>query len=114
LFGGPMWDYLYVEDLAEALLLAAVTPAYHGEIFNVGSGIGSRFKEMVEIVVNTVGQGKVQSVPWPKDYVNVETGDYITNIRKLQDVIDWTPRTDLRAGIQHTFDYYRRHQAHYW
>jgi nucleoside-diphosphate-sugar epimerase len=109
-----MRDYIYVEDLVDALLLAAVTPACHGEVFNVGSGTGARFKEMVEIVVGTVGQGKVQSVPWPKDYVNVETGDYITNIHKLQDATDWKPRTDLRSGIQHTFDYYQRHRAHYW
>jgi nucleoside-diphosphate-sugar epimerase len=109
-----MRDYIYVEDLADALLLAAVTPACRGEIFNVGSGTGARFKEMVETLVGIVGQGKVQSVPWPKDYVNVETGDYITNIGKLQGAIDWKPRTDLRSGIQHTFDYYQRHRAHYW
>ena len=112
--GEQMRDYIYVEDLVDALLLAAVTPACRGEIFNVGSGTGARFKEMVEIVVGIVGQGKVQSVPWPKDYVNVETGDYITNIHKLQDATDWKPRTDLRSGIQQTFDYYRRNQARYW
>jgi UDP-glucose 4-epimerase len=112
--GEQMRDYIYVEDLVDALLLAAVTPACHGQTYNVGSGIGSRFKEMVDIVVEMVGQGKAQSVPWPKNYVNVETGDYITNIQKLQSAIDWKPRIDLRTGIQRTFDYYRRNQAHYW
>ena len=112
--GEQIRDYIYVEDLADALLLAAVTPSCRGETFNVGSGIGSRFKAMAEIVVGTVGQGKVQSVPWPKDYVNVETGDYVTNIHKLQKAIAWTPRIDLQKGIQQTFEYYQRNQAHYW
>jgi nucleoside-diphosphate-sugar epimerase len=61
-----------------------------------------------------VGQGNSRSVPWPKDYVNVETGDYITNIDKLQKAIDWKPPTDLVTGIQRTFEYYQRHRAHYW
>lgn len=107
-------DYIYVDDLAEALLLAAVTPACYAQTFNVGSGVGSKFREMVEIIVNTVRQGSIQSVPWPKDYVNVETGDYVTNIAKLQSAIPWKPRTDLRTGIEQTFAYYQRYRAHYW
>jgi UDP-glucose 4-epimerase len=112
--GEQVRDYIYVEDLADALLLAALTPTCHNQVFNVGSGIGSRFKEMVDIIIEIVGKGSVRSVPWPKDYVNVETGDYITNISKLQNAIDWKPRVDLRAGIQRTYEYYRQHQTHYW
>jgi UDP-glucose 4-epimerase len=112
--GEQVRDYIYVDDLADALLLAAFTPACHGQTFNIGSGVGTPFKEMVETIVSTAGQGNVQSVPWPKDYVNVETGDYITNISKLQKAIEWKPKVDLRTGIQRTFEYYRQHQAHYW
>jgi len=112
--GEQVRDYIYVDDLADAMLLAAVTPACRAQTFNVGSGVGTRFKEMVDTIVNTVGQGNSRSVPWPKDYVNVETGDYITNIDKLQKAIDWKPPTDLVTGIQRTFEYYQRHRAHYW
>ena len=112
--GEQLRDYIYVEDLADALLLTAVTPTCWGETFNIGSGVGTPFKEMVETLVGIVGRGKVQSVPWPKDYINVETGDYITNIAKLQKAIAWMPRIDLQKGIQQTFDYYQRNQAHYW
>ena len=112
--GEQVRDYIYVEDLAEALVQAAVTPSCHNQVFNIGSGIGSRFKEMAEILVEVVGKGSVQSVPWPKDYVNVETGDFVTDIGKLQKAIDWKPGIDLRSGIQRTYEYYRQHQAHYW
>jgi UDP-glucose 4-epimerase len=112
--GDQVRDYIYVDDLAEALLLAAFTPACHGEVFNIGSGTGTRFREMADVVVATVGRGKVQSVAWPKDYVNVETGDYVTNIAKFCSLIDWRPRVDVRTGIQQTFEYYQRHQSHYW
>jgi UDP-glucose 4-epimerase len=112
--GEQVRDYIFVDDLADALLLAAITPSCHGQTFNVGSGVGAKFKEMVEIIIDTVHKGNVQSIPWPKDYVNVETGDYITDIGKLQKAIDWKPRIDLRAGIRQTFEYYQCHRAHYW
>jgi UDP-glucose 4-epimerase len=112
--GEQVRDYIYVDDLADALLLAAFTPACHGETFNIGSGVGTPFREMVETIIGTVKQGKIQFVPWPKDYINVETGDYVTSIAKLQKAIDWKPTTNLHRGIQQTFDYYQRHRAHYW
>jgi len=112
--GEQLRDYIYVDDLADALLLAAITPACHGQIYNVGSGVGTKFREMADAIVSTVGHGKAEYVPWPKDYINVETGDHITNINKLRSVIDWTPRVDLRRGIQQTFAYYQQHRHQYW
>jgi len=112
--GAQVRDYIYVEDLADALLLTAITPACYGEIFNVGSGNGTRFKEMVEIIIDVAGGGKAENIPWPADYINVETGDYITNIRKLMAAIPWRPETSMRSGIEKTCAYYRQHKQHYW
>lgn len=112
--GDQVRDYIYIDDLADALLSAAVTPRCQGEIYNVGSGIGTRFKEMVDTIIAVVGNGKAECVDWPKNYINVETGDYITNITKLTEATGWTPSTDLRTGIQRTFDYYRGHRSYYW
>jgi UDP-glucose 4-epimerase len=112
--GGQVRDYIYVEDLAHALILAAVTPACFGEIFNVGSGVGTKFKEMVELIIGVVGAGNAENVPWPADYINVETGDYITNIQKLTAAIPWRPETTMQAGIEKTCDYYRKHRQYYW
>jgi len=112
--GGQVRDYIYIEDLAESLLLAAITPACCGEIFNVGSGTGTRFKEMVEIIIGAVGGGRAEYVPWPDDYINVETGDYITNIQKLTTAISWRPETSMQSGIEKTCEYYKKHRQHYW
>jgi UDP-glucose 4-epimerase len=112
--GSQIRDYIYVDDLAEAFISAAVTPACVGEVFNVGSGIGSTFREMVDGIVSTVGKGKAECVPWPADYINVETGDYVTDIHKITQFTGWQPVTSLKDGISRTYAYHREHKTKYF
>jgi UDP-glucose 4-epimerase len=112
--GMQIRDYVYVEDLALAFLLAAVNEEAIGESFNVGSGKGTRFRDMVETVIDVVGKGQIEYVEWPDDYLHVETGDYITDISKIVTMLGWQPQIDLRAGITRTFDYYRQYREHYF
>jgi len=112
--GKQLRDYIYVEDLADAFLLAAVNDEVNGQIFNIGSGIGTKFKDMVNMVVDVVGKGKVVYVPWPDDYLNVETGDYLTDITKISKILNWNPSINLEEGINKTYEFYRRHHHHYF
>ena len=111
--GSQIRDYIFVDDLAEAFISAAVSQACIGEVFNVGSGTGISFKEMTECIAKVVGKGTVRYVPWPADYVNVETGDYVTNISKLARASGWRPMTDLESGIARTVAYYQENMARY-
>jgi UDP-glucose 4-epimerase len=112
--GSQIRDYIYVDDLADAFITAAVCPACYGSAFNVGCGTGTSFRDMVGMVLDIVGSGSMESVPWPEKYINVETGDHITNIEKLRNATGWQPRTDLRTGIRQTCEYYSQHRARYW
>ncbi len=112
--GNQVRDYIFVEDLADAFILAAFNDNILGEIFNVGSGIGTKFKEMVELIVNLVGRGKIDYKPWPKDYLNVETGDYVTDITKIKTMLKWMPSTSLEKGINNTILYYSNYKKYYW
>lgn len=112
--GEQLRDYIYVDDLAEAFLRAAVTPACLGQVFNVGSGTGTRFRDMAQAVIETVGGGRVEYIDWPANYVNVETGDHVTDIRRIAAATGWEPRVDLNTGVRRVFEYYRERQRHYW
>ncbi|OGW36931.1 MAG: hypothetical protein A2Y97_12580 [Nitrospirae bacterium RBG_13_39_12] len=112
--GEQIRDYIYVDDLADAFLYASVEPKCRGEVYNVGSGEGTRFKDMVETILDVIGDGKVEYVPWPDNYINVETGDYVTDIRKICGAIQWKPKTKLREGIKLTFEYYKENKSYYW
>jgi len=112
--GEQLRDYIYVEDLADAFIAAAADQKCHGELFNIGSGVGTKFKDMVAAILVSVGSGASEYIPWPANYVNVETGDYVTDIRKLHKAIDWKPKTDLAAGIRETHAFYKKYRQHYW
>ncbi|MBN1405947.1 MAG: GDP-mannose 4,6-dehydratase [Candidatus Omnitrophica bacterium] len=112
--GEQIRDYIYVMDLVEAFLLAAANNKVNGETFNVGSGVGSKFKDMVKSVVDIVGKGKIKHVPWPENYLNVETGNYIADISKIRKLLNWSPRSNLSEGIRGTYEYYQRYKEYYF
>ena len=112
--GSQIRDYVYVGDIAEAMLRTAATDKAYGDTFNLGSGKGTRFYDMAKEVVRTVGKGSIVNVDWPKDYFNVETGDYISDISKLKNTTGWSPKISLNEGIIKTFDYYLENKRHYW
>ena len=112
--GEQVRDYIFVEDLADAFILASVNEKISGDVFNIGSGVGTAFKEMVKTIVDIVGKGTIKHIPWPSNYLNVETGDYITNINKITKLLKWKPKVDLKEGINKTFNYYKKFEKYYW
>ncbi|MCZ6669619.1 MAG: NAD-dependent epimerase/dehydratase family protein, partial [Acidobacteria bacterium] len=47
-------DYVFVEDLAEAMLLAALKVDLPHGVFNLGSGVGTAFRDMVKAIAAEV------------------------------------------------------------
>ncbi len=111
--GNQLRDYIFVEDLANAFIAASVTAKSKGQIFNIGSGKGTSFLNMVKIIIKSVGNGSFQNIPWPEDYINVETGDYITNIDKAKEILNWIPITDFEKGVSETVKFYSKHFSEY-
>ncbi len=107
-------DYIFNQDLAEAFLSVALTPGTAGQIYNVGSGTGTPFKEMARLVAAAVPGTEVVEVEWPTDRYFVETGDYISNLEKFFGAASWRPRTSLEEGIARTVEFYRQNRRHYW
>ncbi|MGQ9921913.1 MAG: NAD-dependent epimerase/dehydratase family protein [Desulfobacca sp.] len=112
--GEQQRDYIYNEDLAEAFLCVAQAPGTAGEVYNVGSGRGTPFKEMAQLVAAAVPGTEVIQVAWPADRYFVETGDYISDLTKLTGATSWRPKTSLPEGINRTVAFYREHWQQYW
>lgn len=105
LFGGghQLRDYLYVEDLVDLCIRAAVTPAAVGRVYNAGGDRATSLREMAETVVATVGRGGLREVPWPPTEAQVETGDYVTDISRAREELGWRPRVPLDEGLAVTW-----------
>ncbi len=94
-------DYLYIDDLIDAFLLA-ISPKATGQIYNLGFGNGIRFKEMVKLIIKMVGKGSLKLVKWAKEFESIETGSYVTDINKIKKELGFTPKIDFVEGIKRT------------
>jgi UDP-glucose 4-epimerase len=112
--GSQKRDYIFIDDLVEAMTRLAVCPRAVGNVYNIGSGEGVAFKTMASSIVDIVGgESKVTHIPWPDEAKDRETGDFIANITRLREVTNWTPRFSLTDGLKKTAEFYRNNLIHY-
>ena len=99
--GNQERDYIYIDDFIDALLLAATSKKFN-QVYNLGFGQGIKLKDMAKMIIKTVGKGKIVYKQWPKDYKQVETGSYISDISKIQKELGFKPKIDFETGIKKT------------
>lgn len=107
-------DYIYVEDVAAGLVSAALAPQTAGQVYNLGSGVGTPFIDMVRLIAEVIPHTEVQHLPWPAERYFVETGDFVADITRIKEATGWAPRTGLRQGIEGTVAFYRQYRDQYW
>lgn len=111
--GEQIRDYIFIDDIIEGIYSASHRKEAVGQIINIGSGKPNRFKDMVTTIVDVVGKGKIEYVPWPENYENIETGDSIADISKLIKISSFAAKTSLKEGVEKTFEYYKKYKEHY-
>jgi nucleoside-diphosphate-sugar epimerase len=105
-------DYIYIDDVVEALLAMASTAGDEGKrsgIYNVGTGVGTRIADMAAAIIRAAGGGRVTSVPWPALAEQIETGDFVADITRIRTELGWRPHVSLEEGLQRTVSFYRAH-----
>lgn len=112
--GSQRRDFSYVDDVVQALCLAATSPAAVGEVFNVGGEGQVSLAETAELVVRLAGSGSHRVVPFPDDRKAIDIGDYYADDTKLRKALGWRPRVGLEEGLAATLDYYRANGDAYW
>ncbi len=109
----PARDFLYVEDLVEALLLAipyALRQETH-QVLNLGPGREWTVQEAVDILCGLSGR-EIQIVRDQKHMRAVDRMHLRSDISRARQLLGWDPRHDLLAGLQKTFAAERaRHPA---
>jgi nucleoside-diphosphate-sugar epimerase len=100
--GTQAWDYLYIDDAADAVLKVATSPSANG-IFNLASGQSVPVRKVVEILRDQIAPGTelvFGEVPFSPGQIMHMEG----NIDRLCHAAGWAPRTDLREGLSRTIE----------
>ncbi len=111
--GQQLRDFTYVDDVVDAMLLAAASEASCGRIFNLGGDCVVSLKELADMLVEINGGGAYQVRPFPPDRKCIDIGDYYSDDSAIRSALGWRPAVPLREGLARTLAYYREHLSRY-
>jgi len=102
--GEPSREFLYVEDAAEGILLAA--EKYNGpEPVNLGTGKEIKIKELVRLIMELTGfDGEVE---WDRTKPDGQPRRCLDTSRAKR-AFGFEAKTDLRDGLRRTIEYYEK------
>ena len=112
--GTQIRDFNYVDDVVDAVLLAATMDDAHGQIFNLGSDETINLRDLAALCVEVNGDGNYKIISYPTDRKPIDIGDYYGDYRKIRGKLGWQPRVNLREGLRRTLEFYRANKEHYW
>lgn len=112
--GLQLRDFNYVDDVVDALLLAAVSPKTDGEVFNLGSTEYLSLKNLAALLIEIFQGGTYEIVSFPSDLKAIDIGDYYGDYTKINQTLSWLPCVSLKDGLKKTLEYYIRNRTHYW
>lgn len=107
--GDQFWDYLYVQDVVDAISVVATNEKARG-IYNLGSGQPRTIKTIVERVRDLIdpelplGMGDKLYGPNPIMHLQADT-------RRLEAATGWKPQVSIEDGLRKTIEWYRRNTA---
>lgn len=95
-------DYVFIDDVVDALVLAAERPVIqHGEIFNVGTGIQTTIRQIVQIVQN-IFMLDAQPVWGSMPNRKWDTTCWVADNSKIIEELAWSPKVNLMDGLRYT------------
>jgi GDP-L-fucose synthase len=101
--GSPTREFLYVDDCAEAIVLAA--ERYDGsEPVNIGTGHEIAIRELAELIGELTGfDGEIV---WDTTKPNGQPRRQL-DVSRAAELFGFEAKTSLRDGLQRTIDWYR-------
>ena len=101
-------DFVYVEDVCEAFIYAALnlSPENYGESFNVGTGHMTSIREVAELSRRIFHIDKQPTFNMPQRSWDLE--EWFADTRKTKEILGWQAKTELSAGIRLTMEWFNR------
>lgn len=102
-----VWDYLFVEDAADAVVRVAMGESARG-VFNLGSGRPQVLRSIIERVRDAIdprlaiGFGELPYRPDQVMHLEADTA-------RLVAATGWRPQTPMSEGLRQTVEWFRAH-----
>lgn len=91
-------DFIYIEDLAEALVLGGSLDGLPS-IINIGAGKGYTLRDVVDVIAQLIGR-PVETTATERRIVDIPVS--VLDIALAHSVLGFVPKTGLQEGIEKT------------
>ena len=98
-------DFIYIDDVINAILKTLKNRKTNGEIINIGSNKPVRIKDLIIRICSLVGSGKpiFGKIKLRKDEIKF----LYPNINKANKILKWRPKISLNIGLKRTIKYFK-------
>jgi nucleoside-diphosphate-sugar epimerase len=103
--GDQLRDFVYVKDVARGFIRAGVAEGVLGEGFDLGTGVGSRVRDVVTLLADVVGVDITPSLGALPPRLAEE--DQVADPVRTRELLGWEARWELREGLEETVNWYR-------
>jgi UDP-glucose 4-epimerase len=97
--GAQLRDYMYIDDLTDALQLCATRTEARNETFNIGLGESVSILQAAQIISEITGT-PIKHVEWNPEALFVESGDYVADISKARRVLGYEPKYKFASTMR--------------
>jgi UDP-glucose 4-epimerase len=108
--GEQVWDYLYIDDVIEAVVRVANTPSAKG-VFNLGSGRPERLRDVAEQIARMAGDMSLLGlgdIPYgPNQVMHLQA-----DVSRLKGATGWRPEISLEEGLKRTIAWHKEESVY--
>lgn len=91
-------DFVFVDDLIDAYLLATSEHVQGNHIINIGTGVDTSFKDVIEIIEDLT-QKKIKIIEGTYEKRSWSSGCWAADSHRARELLKWAPTHTLRQGI---------------
>lgn len=104
--GSQSRSFTYVDDVADAIVTIGLDPRGEGQDFNIGTGMETSIRDLLELLWRAMGQeGEPDVAEEPTLPVDVQRR--VPDVTKIRSLLGWASRVGLEEGLRRTVDWYR-------
>lgn len=97
-------DYIFIDDLTELMLKAALDPKQSGIVVNCGSASSYSAKEICELIAKQLNKSLIID---REELVKLEDRKSLgANNELAKELLDWTPKVNIETGLSKTVKWY--------
>ncbi len=107
--GDQLRDLTYVDDVTEAFLAAAATPACYGRIFNIGGPAPASLRQIADCLVKIANNGLCYTIcEFPAERARIDIGSYYADDSAFREATGWQPSVGLEDGLRRSIEWFRQ------